>query len=315
MTYIVAGGTGFIGRYLIPRWLSQGKKILVIGRDAQKIHEVFSTRVESLPWKDVKTQGPEIFSKSDFLLNLAGSNIAQQRWTKNYKEDLLKSRVETTELLSEICASLGSQSPPFFSADGVGIYGLQENAPTLPPALTEDSPIHFHEHSPFISEIGGRWEKATELAKNHGVPVVNFRLGMVLGKKGGPLQKMQLPFQLGLGGPVGSGDQPYSWIHIEDVARALDFMLSHLNHFLGAVNLVSPHCVSQRLFAKTFGEVLHRPAILPLPAFVTKILLGAPMAEELLLHGQHVYPKRLLEGGFTFKYADLKEALKEIYGK
>lgn len=312
-TGIVAGGTGFIGRYLVEHWLKQNKKIIVVGRDKAKIDRVFLGRVESITWDHLQEHGASLIRNSEFILNLAGSNISAHRWTPAEKFLLLQSRVHTTNLISKVCASLGHASPPFLCADGIGVYGLQQTSPDLPPKLTETTEIHFDQHPEFIAKIGHDWEQATELAKTSGVPVVNLRFGVVLGKNGGALKKMQLPFQLGLGGPLGSGNQAYSWVHLHDLARAIDFILKQQPVLQGPVNIVSPQCVTQREFALQLGKALHRPARIPMPGFMAKLLFGSEMAEELLLNGQHVYPERLLQAGFTFQYPTLAQALAEIY--
>src|SRR6185312_1821121 len=308
MKRIIAGATGFIGQQLTKRWLAAGHQIVAIGRSRAKIKQCFGAQVQALEWQELNT---EIIQNAQVVVNLAGANIGAGRWTTKRRQQILDSRVNTTRQLAELCARLGAQSPALFNASAVGVYGLQTSmAEGLPPALDETTTIDFQQAPDFLAKVGRAWELAALPAKNAGARVVWMRFGVVLAKHGGVLPRLALPVRFFLGGPMGSGQQPFSWISLVDLLNAIDFLLDH-SEINGAVNLVAPGCVTQKQFIQALAKVLHRPSFFPLPAIVLKLLFGQ-MAEELLLKGQRVYPKRLLELGFQFKYPKVSQLDKII---
>ncbi len=308
MKIIVAGGTGFIGQFIVNHYLNQQHQVTVIGRSLAKINKIFGARVIAKDWNTIRQTGIEYLSNKDLIINLAGSGIADQSWNKSRKQEIINSRVTPTELLAKLCSRLKESSPPLFNASAIGIYGTQDNvANNLPPALTENSTISYAKHE-FAQQVVKRWESATERATNADVRVLHLRFGVVLGKNGGALARLRWLYQLGLGGKVGSGQQPFSWIALPDLMRAIDFLFSN-DSIQGAVNLTSPNCVTQKQFAKTMGEILKRPTFLSTPAFMLRKLYGQ-MADELLLNGQNVYPEVLLNQGFIFEMPELAQALK-----
>lgn len=305
MQRIIAGGTGLIGTRLINHWLENNFQISVIGRSKEKIRQVFQNRVRAYAWDELH---PEIFQQAELVVNLAGDGIGDKRWTKARKQEILQSRINTTKKLVDSLVLLGNTAPPLFNASAIGIYGLQQQiTKSLPIKLDETTPINWDKSPDFLSLVAREWEKATHPAVTAGVKVVNLRFGVVLAKEGGALPRMSMPFYFFLGGPIGSGYQPFSWVAIEDVIRAIDFLAK--NHEIkGPVNIVSPQCVSQRELAQIIGKILNRPNFIPTPALMLKMVFGE-MAQELLLAGQHVYPKRLLELGFSFEFPTLELAL------
>lgn len=309
MKRIIAGGTGFIGQHLIKQWLAAQHQIIVIGRSREKISRLFNNKVEAVEWRELTSRAPELLADAQVIVNLTGSNIGAGRWTDVRKQEILQSRVEATRTLAELCAGFGEQSPPLFNANGVGIYGSQAPANNgLPSALDENTVIDHQQSTSFLAEVGRQWELATLSAREAKARVVLMRFGAVLDAKGGALQQLLVPFRLGLGGPLGTGQQAFSWIALKDLGDAIEFLISH-PEVSGPVNLVAPECVTQKQFAKTLGKVLHRPAFMPTPEFLIKTIFGQ-MGEELLLSGQNVYPKRLLELGYKFSYPDIESALK-----
>lgn len=314
MIRIIAGGTGFVGQYLVNKWLPLGTKITVIGRSLQKIQNVFGNNVNAITWEDWQNNGQEIAHGAQLILNLAGTNIAATRWNDLAKAEFLNSRTETTKAICSICATLGDKSPPLLNASAVGIYGLQPIPADggLPPALDETTPIDLAVHQDILAQIAYAWEKKTEIAKAHGVRVVNLRFGVVLGAEGGALTKLSLPFKYGLGAILGSGAQPFPWIHIADLAAAIEFLINKPS-MIGPINFVAPQGIQQREFAKALGNALNRPVWLTLPAPVLTLLLGEDMANSLMLNGQHAAPGRLLSAGFEFRYPDINSALTNIY--
>ena len=308
MKIMIAGGTGFIGRFMIPRYLSAGHHVTVVGRSAAKIQQLFDNQVSALDWNTLEQQGTDAIRAMNLIINLAGAGIAEKRWTAARKKVIIESRTKTTRLFSQLCASLGNDSPPLFNAGAVGIYGLQKSKEQgLPTAFDETEVLDFDNPPDFLSKIGRLWEAATQTAKDQGVRVVNLRFGVVLGKKGGALSQMILPFKFFIGGKIGSGQQPFSWVSIVDLCRAIDFILEKKD-INGPVNLVSPSCVTQYELAKNMGQVLHKPSLMPTPGLMLQLVFGA-LANELLLNGQHVVPKILLAHGFEFQYPDIKSAL------
>lgn len=308
MNILIAGGTGFIGRYLVPYFQERGHQLSLLGRNMPKIQTLFGNKVQAYDWDHFAEQHHTLLSEHDLVINLAGATIGEKRWLSARKKILLESRLKTTEALAQACAALGNNAPALFNASAVGVYGLQTvHGNTLPDALDENTPIDFTHWTDFLSEIGKQWETATQPAKDADVRVVNMRFGVVLAQHGGALEQIARPIRFFVGGKIGKGTQPFSWVTMEDLARAIDFLIEH-SELNGPVNIVSPGCVTQFQLAKAIGKVLHRPIWLPMPAFILKLMLGQ-MAEELVLHGQHVAPKKLVDAGFEFHAPTIEQAL------
>lgn len=234
----------------------------------------------------------------DVVIHLAGESIAEGRWNRNKKDRILKSRVDGTKLLAEYFSKAKIKPRIFISCSAIGFYGNRKDE-----ILTEKS----KKGEGFLSDVTYEWERATILASNSGIRVANIRLGMVLSRKGGALKKMILPFKIGLGGIIGDGNQYISWISIQDLVKAIDYVIQTPS-LDGAINFVSPNPITNYEFTKTLGNVLHRPTYLPLPTFLTKIIFGE-MGEELLLSSIKVKPEKLENSGYNFKHSKLKTAL------
>jgi uncharacterized protein len=234
----------------------------------------------------------------DTVVHLAGENIFG-RWTKTKKESIRESRRRGTELLARTLAELVDKPAVFICASAVGYYG-----DTGDRTVDESSPSQ----DGFLSEVCRTWEGATDAATQAGIRTVRLRLGIVLSSRGGALEMMRRPFRLGLGGRLGSGQQYMSWIHIEDLIRVMELAIRN-DEVCGPVNAVSPQPVTNREFTKTLGRVLHRPTFFCVPGFAAKMVLGE-MAEEVLLSGQRVAPRKLEECGFDFRYRELSQALR-----
>lgn len=309
MNRIILGGTGLIGSQLVRHWLMQGHTVTVIGRSSKKIQKIFKNRVNALEFDSLQ---PDMLRQAEVVVNLAGAGIADGRWSEERKQAILHSRIHTTQKIVERLMLLGQEAPPLFNASAIGVYGLQPQVTNgLPLKLDENTPINWDAAPPdFLSQVGREWEKATHPAKQKGVRVVNLRFGVVLAKEGGALPKIVQPFYFFLGGKIGTGQQPFSWIAIDDVIRSIDFLLEK-QHISGSVNIVAPGCVSQYDLAKAIGKVLHKPSVMSTPAFVLKCIFGE-MARELLLEGQHVYPKILLDSSFVFSFPDIESALRRV---
>jgi len=309
MRMIIAGGTGLIGTKLARHWLAQGHTVSIIGRSKKHIYEIYQDRVEALEWRALEAKN---FKEAAVVINLAGSGIADKRWTRSRKEEILASRLKPTQKIVSFLSSLGASSPPLFNASAIGVYGLQRELNSgLPPRLDENTSIDWSYSPDFLSHVAREWEKVTHPASQQGVRVVNLRFGVVLSKDGGALPRIAFPFHYFLGGPIGSGKQPFSWVAIKDVIRAIDYLFEN-PEISGPINIVAPICVTQNELTKALGIVLHRPTFLRVPSITLKLILGE-MANELLLKGQHVYPLKLLQQGFQFSFPDIESALIDSY--
>ena len=232
-------------------------------------------------------------------IHLSGANLAGHRWTPAYKHELLRSRVDSTRALAQTLAQLKHPPQVLIVASGAGIYGNRGNE-----SLDESSNIG----TGFLADLCRAWEEAASPAVQAGIRVLHLRCGLVLGA-GGALARMLPIFRLGLGGPLGNGRQWMSWIALSDLIAAVRFLLAQEN-LSGPINLVAPQPVTSAGFARALGRALHRPSILPAPAFALRLAFGE-MAEEALLSGAKVLPKRLLDAGFIFRHPSIDEALRE----
>jgi uncharacterized protein (TIGR01777 family) len=235
----------------------------------------------------------------DAIVHLAGAGIAAKRWSDDYKQTIRNSRINSTKLLAARMCQTRDKPKVFVVASAVGYYGSRGSR-----LLTEsDEPGEG-----FLADVATQWEDAADEARDAGIRVVNTRMGMVLDRRGGALAKMLLPFKLGLGGVIGSGEQYWSWISLLDAVRSITHVIQSQDT-VGPVNLVAPHAVTCYEFVKTLGRVLHRPAICPVPAFAVRMMMGQ-MADELLLASTRVDPKALRNAGFTFEHPQLEDALR-----
>lgn len=291
MKILITGGTGLIGKALQQHWLAH-HQLIILSRQAKQ-HQLADKQVSyisELSQVDINTL--------DAIVNLAGEPIADKRWSDAQKKRICDSRWLITEQLSEAINKASTPPHTFISGSAIGFYGRQAEQ-----EITEDYQAFYPE---FSHDICARWENLAKQAANEQTRVCMLRTGIVLAEKGGALKKMLPPFKLGLGGPIGNGQQYMSWIHLDDMVRLIDFVLQHpeLN---GPINAVAPKAVTNSLFAKKLAARLHKPALLPMPAFAVKMLFGE--MSDLLLYGQRVVPKRLLDAGFSFNYPQLPMAL------
>ncbi len=299
MRILIAGGTGFIGKAMVAR-LAREHSVAVLTRNPQRAQASLPAGVQAVGW-DGATLGEWVshLAHSEVVINLAGEPIAQ-RWTPAVKQRLWDSRVKTTALIAQAIAQASPRPRLLLQASAIGIYDQS-------PETTAD------ENGPygtgFLAELGKAWEAAAQLVHEHGVRLCCMRIGVVLGAGGGALERMLTPFKLGVGGPLGSGRQWLSWIHIDDVVGAAAFLLER-DDLAGAFNFTAPEPVTMHEFARTLGRVLLRPAVVRAPAFALRLLLGE-MA-EFLLQGSRVLPKRLLEAGYKFQYPNLEAALRQL---
>jgi len=298
MRIAITGATGMIGHKLTSFLLAQGHQIALITRSSSYHHPQTSVIVWDPALNFIENGQLEGY---DVIIHLAGANVGEY-WSPRHKKSILESRVESTRLLCEGLSKVVSKPKLLISASAIGFYGNH------PPQdiLDENSPPG----EGFLADVCRRWEEETTIAAEVGIRVVRMRLGVVLSKSGGALNKMWLPFQLGLGGRLGNGQQMMSWIALDEIPLVIDHFIKN-NQIDGAVNVVSPQAVSNAEFTKILGQVMHRPAVLPVPGFAIRLLFGE-MGQNLLLEGAHVAPRRLQENGYQFRFADLKVALEQL---
>lgn len=293
---LITGGTGFIGSRLVERWLEQGHQITVLTRRPLVAAKRWQQPVNAVASLDAL--GDVSF---DTLVNLAGEGIADARWSDSRKQTLRDSRIRLTESLVQWSVRTGQKYEVVLSGSAVGFYGAFDGQQSTP--LTEKAPAGRD----FAAQLCDDWESAAQGFSLIAGRLVTLRTGLVLGQ-GGMLERMRLPFLLGLGGRLGDGQQMMSWIHREDYCNAVDFLLN--SDLSGAVNMTAPVPVTNADFTRSFASALHRPALLPAPAFALKLMLGE--MSDLLLKGQMVVPDVLQSAGFEFAYPTLRDALTQL---
>ena len=301
MKIILTGGTGFVGKALIPHLVEAGHRVVLLTRHSGKMTWMNKRFVTEAHWdgKHLGDWAKEI-DGADAVINLAGESIAAKRWAVAHKKHILDSRVNATKAIVDAIRQANQKPSVLINASAVGFYGNVENGD-----VTESSP----KGTGFLSDTCDAWEKEARAAESLGVRVVILRLGVVLGEGGGALSKMIPPFKMFIGGPLGSGRQWFPWVHREDVAGVINFSLTHLK-LSGPVNVTVPDPVNMKQFCTELGKAMHRPSWAPVPAFVLKLMLGE--MSEMLLTGQKAVPKKLGECGYLFHYSSLEEALKGV---
>jgi uncharacterized protein (TIGR01777 family) len=299
MNILIAGGTGFVGRNLIPK-LINSHQVTVLSRKISDVEIAFRKQVNACDWDNLDKLNPEHF---DSVINLCGRNIGQGRWTPEIKKELIDSRVNTTK---QLLLWAQNTNLHFYCANAIGIYGAYEKQTGN--GFTEDNPINIEQNSDFLSKIGLLWQNA---CNESNLDTTIMRFGVVLKKKEGMLKKLFPSFYLGMGSIIGSGQQFLSWIHINDLVKAIIFLLEHPEK-KGIYNLTSPLPVKQAQFARRLAHSLNRPVLITLPNNVVKLIFGE-MGDLLICKGQKVIPKRLIDEGFEFDYPTIKGALKKEF--
>jgi uncharacterized protein (TIGR01777 family) len=302
MKVLVSGSSGMIGARLLDFLSTQGDSVVSLVRpQSQRSEESHAAIVWDPAAQKVDTGRLEGF---DAVVHLGGENLASGRWSEARKEELVKSRVDSTRLLSETLAKLKQPPKVFVVASAIGYYG-DRGQETLDERSTKGSG--------FLADLCEQWEKASEPASNAGIRVVKLRLGVVLSTAGGALAKMLLPFQLGAGGEIGNGQQYFSWISLDDVLGAIVHAI-HTESLTGPVNVTAPHPVTNKEFTKALGKVLVRPTLIPIPTFGLRALFGE-MADECLIAGQKVLPAKLEAADYHFRDTEIESTLRHILGK
>jgi len=294
MKVAVTGSSGLIGSSLVSFLSEKSVTVSKILRENTKDDDI-SWKPEDGDWDSAFTGGV------DGIVHLAGENIASGKWTRKKKEKIRNSRIEGTTRLCEHILKLPTPPSVLVCASAIGYYGNRGVE-----FLNEGS----SRGSGFLPDVCLGWEEAAESVSKAGIRVVNVRFGIVLSKDGGALAKMMTPFKIGMGGKIGSGTQYMSWVAMDDVTGAIYHTLI-TESLKGPVNVTAPNPVTNKEFTNTLGEVLKRPAVVPIPAFAAKLAFGE-MANDLLLASTKVAPKRLSDSGYKFQYPELENALKHV---
>lgn len=292
---LLTGSSGLIGQALLARFRKQGYLVTRLVRFKSQ------RGADAIYWNpNTEEIHLDEWENFDAVVHLAGDNIASSRWSAKKKESIFLSRCRDTWLLSHALSRLQRIPKVLFSASATGFYGNRGDE-----MLTEKS----SKGTGFLADVCAKWEEATKAASDRGIRVVHGRFGPVLSFKGGILKKMTPIFRVGLGGRLGSGREWISWISLEDLMRAVEFLLKRAE-LSGAFNFVSPNPIRNAAFTQALATCLRRPAIFPVPAFFLKLIFGE-MAKELFLASTRAVPKRLTENGFEFSHPSIEAALKD----
>ena len=294
---LISGASGVIGSVLTPFLTTGGHQVVRLVRRDPKEGEIF--------WNPAKEQLDTSAIKGiNAMVHLAGEHIGQGRWTPDKKRVIIESRTKSTELIAKAAAAMNPPPQVLVCASAIGYYGNRDEC-----LMTEDACCG----NDFISEVCDLWEKAAAPAIDKGIRVVFARIGIALTPMGGALERMLLPFMLGLGGKFGTGSQYTSWIGIDDVVAAIYHLINNKN-ISGPVNLTAPNPVTNAEFTQILGNVLNRPTKMTVPEWAIKLAFGQ-MGREVVLSGAKVEPQKLLESGYRFRYPDLESALLHLLGK
>jgi uncharacterized protein (TIGR01777 family) len=301
MRIFITGATGFIGTKLVERLLEENHEVICFVRDTKKARKKLGDKVDLISDFSWNEHLKKAISRCDAIINLAGEPIIK-RWTEKNKILIYDSRIKTTQRIMKLVHRAKPQPKVVISSSAVGYYGDRGSTTLTERSLSSGG---------FLSNVCNEWERACCLIGPGKIPdtrLVMLRTGVVLGD-GGALKKMLLPFKLGLGGILGNGSQYMPWIHIDDMVSIIVESL-HNSDINGPVNCVSPVFTTNKKFTKTLGSVLRRPTVFPVPAFILKLIFGE--AACVLLDSQKVYPQKLKDRNFVWKFSNLRTALKDL---
>ncbi len=298
---IVTGATGLIGKKLCMELIKSGNEISVFTRDPERAKSVINDAKEYVNWDyETSEKWEEYLNGKNAVIHLAGESIAGMRWNSNYKKSIFNSRIISTRKLVNAIEKVEQKPSIFISASAVGYYGNAGND-----ELTESS----KNGNDFLAEVCNDWELEAEKVEQFNLRSVSVRTGIVLDKESGALKKMLLPYKLFLGGSLGSGNQWFPWIHIDDLINIYLYILNN-SSVDGPINASSPNPVTMKVFSKKLGKILHRPSFFNVPLFALKIAIGE--AAESVVASQRVIPEKLLKNGFKFKFEKIDGALKDL---
>ncbi len=300
MRVLVTGATGFVGKRVVEQLLDNGMEVVVVTRNIAKAALSLGSKCKYYQWLNTLEKPPvEAFNGVDGIINLMGEGIADKRWDEAQKQKIYESRIVSTQKLLDVIKELPVKPKVMVSTSAVGVYGDRQDE-----EISEESAVG----NDFLAGVCKDWEREANKASELGMRVAIIRTGVVLGRGGGALKKMLPIFKLGAGGPVGSGQQYMSWIHVDDLASMYVEALKN-DTIKGPLNGTAPYPATSKDFAKTLGKTLHRPAFAPAPAFAIKLAFGE--MSDVLLKGQKVLPLKFKEKKFRYRYPTLEMALKE----
>lgn len=308
MHYVITGGTGLIGRALVADLAKDGAKVFILSRNPEEARNL-PAGVEAVRWDGKTSQGwGQLVNGAAAVINLAGASVAgsgfhDMRWTDARKEAIYQSRLHVGHAVVEAIEQAADKPAVLVQSSAVGYYGTMNGDAEVTEA--------FPPGSDFLAKVCVDWEDTTQAVDAMGVRRVIIRTGVVLSRDGGALPKQALPFRMFAGGPIGSGDQWYPWIHIDDEVAAIRFLIDN-DAAAGVYNLAAPNPVSNEAFSTALGRAMYRPSFMRVPGVVFRVAFGE--AATILLDGQRAVPHRLLEQGFAFKYPEPEAALRNLYG-
>lgn len=297
MNIVIAGGSGFVGQKLSEHLINKGHEIIILSRRKEK----GKNQLKYVQWLQENARPEKDIGDADVFINLAGVSINDGRWTKKHQQQIYDSRMHATDELLRIIHQLPQKPQTLINASAIGIYPASEST-----RYTETSTDIAND---FLGQTVRDWEHKAMTAKDMGIRVACTRFGVILGEHGGALSPMVTPYKLFAGGTVGSGRQWLSWVHIDDVIRAIEFAIDTPS-LDGPINITAPFPKQMKYFGQTIGKILNRPHWLPVPAFMMQLLLGRK--SDLVLKGQFVVPEKLQKNGFLFSYPTLEEALENL---
>lgn len=305
MKIIITGGSGFIGQHLSKYLINSDYEVIILSRNPQRLQSRFKNKIRYLLWNDFDSSSwQEELESTEVVINLTGENIIQWPWTDLIKHKILYSRIHAGQTIVHAINNAEKKPRLLIQSSATGYYGNN-----IKDTLTEETPAG----TGFLADVCQQWEQSTLDVESMGVKHCVIRIGIVLGKNGGLLKRMALPFKFFTGGPIGSGKQILPWIHVDDLVAAIRFLIES-DDPKNIYNLCAPNPVTMKTFARMLGKVLKRPSFFKVPEIIVKMIFGE-MGRETILAGQRAIPQALLESGYHFKLKNLDAALHEIFAE
>lgn len=293
----IAGATGFIGKRIVNALIQNGFEAVIIGRNIEKSKKIFPN---CKYFSDYSLNHLTELENCYAFINLAGTNILSCRWNDEFKNNIISSRINSTKSIINLISKLNNKPKVLINASAIGYYGNSE---------TKTFSENDSTGNDFLSKVCEKWENESQKVSEFNMRNVSIRIGIVLSKEGGALQRMLIPFKLFIGGPIADGTQWFSWIHIDDLVNLFIHAINN-QEMTGAYNATSPNPVRMKHFTNTLGEVLKRPSFFIVPKFILQLLFGE--GADMLTKGNRVLPIRTIESGFTFTHPNLEEAIRDI---
>ncbi|MCC6956760.1 MAG: TIGR01777 family oxidoreductase [Anaerolineales bacterium] len=301
MRIIITGGTGLVGTALAVDLLKDGHEVILLSRDPDRHAQKSPQGARVVKWDARSAEGwGHLAEGADAIINLAGANIGEGRWTAERKKIIVESRENAGKAVTQAVAGAKQKPGLVVQSSGVDFYGVHGEE-----KITESD----HAGEGFLSQVTRAWEESTRPVEDYSVRRVVYRGAVVLAMQGGALPRILLPFRLFAGGPLGSGRQWFSWVHIKDQVAALRFFIEH-PETTGVYNVSAPNPVQNKELARAIGKVMHRPGFIPVPAFVIRLLFGE--MSVTVLGGQRVLPDRLQKASFSFDFQTIEQALQDL---